>query len=487
MGRNLNLMAACVAGVLLAMATTPSVAAEQFSATEVVQLPDSQTLSAFDISFVDAQSRSLSVSASRVIGSSGISFGTVLIANTDRNVVTQELGLCPPGSPLVPVCEGLQQLTGATTIPQSIFVGDCSTPPARDDISGPNGSLIIQKGANAEVWAGDGPVSNPRCTTLAPTATSGLAKPSTVKVFDVRTGAFKGEVVTGTGLGTETPGIRRADELCYNPVSNVVLIANDDPADNFITFIGEDSLKVIQRISFAGTDPNALNLIANGIEQCAFNPRDGKFYINLPNTTSTPTTLACGTTGAPPCVNGVVLRISGEAPFRVEAIVSDFRTGPLSSSSVDCVGGSGLKIGPDHQIVIACSGANGLVIDDRTGNAVSGGVLTGLGGADEVWYNPGDNDYFFGISTPGDLGVANAGPPPSVDGTFPSASGSHSVAADSRRNQVYVPIRGNLGTTPTSTTTTICSTATDAFGNAGSNNFGCIAIYTAPNNRRAGP
>jgi hypothetical protein len=29
--------------------------------------------------------------------------------------------------------------------------------------------------------------------------------------------------------------------------------------------------------------------------------------------------------------------------------------------------------------------------------------------------------------------------------------------------------------------------AKDVFGNAGSNNFGCIAIYTAPNdNRRAG-
>jgi hypothetical protein len=334
--------------------------------------------------------------------------------------------------------------------------------------------MIVERGANADVWAGDGPVSNPPCTTLAPTATSGLVKPSTVKVFDLHTGKLRGEVQTGTGLGTATPGIRRADELCYNPVSDVILIANDDPADSFITFIGEDSLEVIQRISFKGNDPNALNLVADGIEQCDFNPRDGKFYINLPNTTS-----ATGAT-----LPGVVLRISGEAPFHIEAIVSDFRTGPLSSASIGCGGASGLKVGPDHQIGLACGGANALVIDDRTGNPVSGGVLTGLGGADEMWYNPGDNHYFFGISTPGDLGVADAGPPPSVDGTFPSASGSHSVAADSRRNQVYVPVRGNLGTTPTSTTTTICSTATDVSGNAGSNNFGCIAIFTAPHDDR---
>ena len=251
MARNLRLTAACLAGALASglFATTPSVADETFSATSVVQLPDSQILSAFDISFVSAQNRALSVSASRVIGSNGIAFGTVLIANTDLNLVTKELGICPLASPTL--CSGKAAGT-------SIFVGDCTTPPTRNTYSGPNGSLIIEKGANADVWAGDGPVSDPPCTELATTATSGLVKPSTVKVFDLHTGRLRGEVQTGTGLGTKTPGIRRADELCYNPRSDVVLIANDDPADNFITFIGEDSLKVIQRIRFDGTDPNAV-------------------------------------------------------------------------------------------------------------------------------------------------------------------------------------------------------------------------------------
>jgi hypothetical protein len=170
----------------------------------------------------------------------------------------------------------------------------------------------------------------------------------------------------------------------------VVLIANDDPLDNFITFIGEDSYKVLQRITFNGTDPNGNYLIANGIEQCAFNPRDGKFYINLPNTA----------TAVNPSLPGVVLRISGEAPFHVEAIVSDFRIPPLNAASIGCGGASGLTVGRDHQIGLACGGANALIIDDRTGAPVSGGVLTGLGGADETWYNSGDNHYFFGISTP---------------------------------------------------------------------------------------
>jgi hypothetical protein len=434
----------CVAGALVAMATTASVADEQFTPTGVVQLPDGQILSAFDISFVSAENRRLAVAASRVVGSGG-AFGTVIIVNTDINLVTKEL--IPPGG----------------------FVGDCTVPPARNTYSGPNGVMIIEKGANADVWAGDGPVFNTPCVPA-----SGLKTPSTVKVFDLHTGATKAIIQTGNGK-PGTVGQRRADELCYNPVSDVVLFANDDPLDNFITFIGEDSYKVLQHIRFDGTDPNGLSLLANGIEQCAFNPRDGKFYINLPNT-------GASTLATP--LPGVVLRISGEAPFHVEKILSDFRptTGPLASTG--CGGASGLTIGPDHQIVLACGGANALVIDDRTGLPVNGGVLTALGGADEVWYNPGDNHYFFGISTPGDLGVADAGPPSSVDGKFTSASGSHSVAADSRRNQVYVPIRGNNGTTPPSTTGAICSTAKDIFGIAGSDALGCIAIYTAPHARR---
>jgi DNA-binding beta-propeller fold protein YncE len=57
----------------------------------------------------------------------------------------------------------------------------------------------------------------------------------------------------------------------------VVLIANDETFDNFITFINADTYQVIQKIKFDGTDPNADHILANGIEQCIFNPKDGNF------------------------------------------------------------------------------------------------------------------------------------------------------------------------------------------------------------------
>jgi hypothetical protein len=81
------------------------------------------------------------------------------------------------------------------------------------------------------------------------------------------------------------------------------------------------------------------------------------------------------------------------------------------------------------------------------------------------------------------LGAADAGPIPSVDSSAKTAPGSRSVAADPHRNQVYVPIRGNDDTVPPSTgaaSRAICSTATNAHDNAGSDALGCIAISSAP-------
>jgi hypothetical protein len=435
MAKNLRFATTCLAGVLVAVAMTPSIADEQFAATGVVQLPDGQILSAFDISFVDPKSHTLAVAASRVVGSGG-AFGTVIIVNTEANVVTKELQSTPP------------------------FVGDCTVPPARNTFSGPNGVIVIEKGRNTDVWAGDGPVFNTPCVPA-----SGLKTPSTVKVLDLHTGATKAVIQTGNGM-PGTVGQRRADELCYNPVSDVVLIANDDPLDNFITFIGEDSYKVLQRIKFDGTDPNGNHILANGIEQCQFDPRDGKFYLNIPLT---------GPATATPPGPGVVLRISGKAPFHVEAVF------PVGTEYPTCGGATGMAIGPDHQIGLACSGADALIIDDRTGKQIK--LVTGEGGADEMWYNSGDNHYFFARTAAIKLGVEDAGPPPSPDSDAATAPGSHSVAADPIRNQVYVPIRGNNGTVPPSTGAgagSICGAAKDVFGNAGSNALGCIAIYTAP-------
>jgi DNA-binding beta-propeller fold protein YncE len=430
-----KLAATGFAGAMLAaVAVIPSAADEHFIPYQAVQLPDAGVLGAFDISFVDPASRTLAVAVSRAVDSRG-PFGTVVIVNTDDNVVTKELISDPP------------------------FAGACSFP-GRNTVGGPNGVIVIKNGT--EVWAGDGPVlttqgkANICSNTTAPPnpVTGDIASPSTVKVLDPKSGATIANISTG--------GNGRADELCYNPKSHVVLIANDETFDNFITFIDANFYQVIQKINFNGKDPTGNNILANGLEQCIWNPKDGLFYMNIPNTVQGSNTTA----------PGVTLVISGTAPFKIEKVF-DFSKAPLNTTG--CTGGAGIALGPDNQLALSC----GLIINDQTGSPIA--AFPTEGGADEMWFNPSDNHYFFADSgtTPPQLGVVDAGPPPSGDLVAVIGTGSHSVAADSVTNEVYVPIRGNNAVTPAGTAA-VCSKATDAFGLAGSDALGCILSYIAP-------
>jgi hypothetical protein len=70
--------------------------------------------------------------------------------------------------------------------------------------------------------------------------------------------------------------------------------------------------------------------------------------------------------------------------------------------------------------------------------------------ADEIWYNPGDERVYFGGFV--SASVVNGLPPYEVIGTLPwtghfappPAQFSHSIAADSENNHVFLPVT-NLG------------------------------------------
>ncbi len=157
--------------------------------------------------------------------------------------------------------------------------------------------------------------------------------------------------------------------------------------------------------------------------------------------------------------------ISSHFPFKVEQAF----TIPTASG---CTGPQGLAFGPNHEIQLGCGGANSVIINDANGSIIT--TQSGEGGADEVWYNSGDNHFFIARSAAAKLGTEDAGAPPSADPDGVTAIGSHSVAADSVRNEVYVPIRATSFPANPPTVSTICS----AHGGIDSN--GCIAIYTAP-------
>ena len=136
---------------------------------------------------------------------------------------------------------------------------------------------------------------------------------------------------------------------------------------------------------------------------------------------------------------------------------------------------NGATVGPHENLLLGCTPQNNpsdtttLVINAETKNFANIGGITG---SDEVWFNPGDTRYYTGSSRqPGGavLGV--------IDGTsvlietIPQGSGSHSVAADCKRNTIFVP-----QVAPVSVVGSGGDTTTVGAGICGSNN-GCVAVY----------
>jgi len=324
--------------------------------------------------------------------------------------------------------------TGTNSLVAQLGLGSFVGFTGNNDTSGPDGAFIVD---HRQVWAGDGD--------------------STIKVFDLQTQKLITTINTG--------GSFRADEGCVDTRDHLVMMANDAEHDNpanwpFVSIISTNNFAIHHKITMDGTHgtPKA----TNGIEQCQWSARTGKFYLNIPEVNGP------GDDTAP----GAVLVISPESGKIEQTFNLDHNR---------CAGPQGMALGPDGQILLGCNAASGngkfstVIIDENNGHIVA--TLDNESGADEAWFNPGDGHYLLARST------ALAGSPPapinSQLGVIDSASNhedqsivtgnpgikSHSVAADPVLNQVYVPIPKNAGQG-------ICSSA------GGNDALGCIAVFT---------
>jgi hypothetical protein len=400
------------AGSALLLAGGPAAAEqppdEMFAPTKAITLPSPQNITNFDNSFVDP-----------VIGQYFLADRTnkaVDVVDTDtdtaRNTLATQLKATPP-------------FAG--------FTGSNNT-------SGPNGVITV---GHKEVWAGDGD--------------------STIKVISLVTGATIRVINTG--------GKNRADELCLDPRDKLVMMAN--PAETpfpFVTLISTETYSVLKTIVMDGTagTPKA----TNGIKHCQWNPRTGKFYLDIPEVNGP------GDDSAP----GAVLVISPDVVIPGTALIENTFNLPIDK----CAGPMGMAIGPENQILLGCQATtSSVIINARSGSIIA--TLDNEGGSDEVWFNEGDSQYFLAESAPSFssnqlLGVIDAWSHQEdksvVTGIKSTATtprgGNHSVAADPVLNQVYVPIASNSGST-------ICGTL------GGSNTVGCIAVFTATGDDKARP
>ena len=285
-----------------------------------------------------------------------------------------------------------------------------------NDTAGPNGLLTVN---HRQIWAADG--NN---------ASDGTK--SSVKVIDILTRQIVDTIVIPNGQA-------RADEMALDPVDHVLLVANDADPVPFITFIStRPDHRILGQIAF----PEA----TNGIEQSQWSPETGLFYLNLPEVAP----------NGPATGEGQVVVID---PRRLR-ILHRFTTH-------DC-DAAGMALGPDQQALLGCQGATSggvtlpnesQIIDLRNGRVVA--TIPQVGGSDQVWFNPGDNHYYLAArnNTSGPvLGVIDADEP-GFDNNAPTATNSHSVAADPVFNQVFVPLTAGA-------TNTVCPN-------------GCVGIYRA--------
>ena len=266
------------------------------------------------------------------------------------------------------------------------FVG---ASPLGNEHSGPDGIVVVHD--QNELWAGDGD--------------------STVKVIDLGTNQIVADISTG--------GTARADELSYDQKDKLILVANDADDPPFVTFIDTRSRQVVGKISF----PDA----TNGLEQSVWDPATHLFYQTIPQV------------GADPDTGGV-------------AVIDPDTRSVVATRTVKNCQPAGLALGPKQHLLLGCSGDNGVlqtrgaqvqVMDARTGDVLV--VITKVGGADEVWYNPGDKHYYVAArNNPGGpvLGVIDAMSDTWIQnvGTGPNA---HSVAANPINRHIYVPLRPN--------------------------------------------
>jgi hypothetical protein len=222
---------------------------------------------------------------------------------------------------------------------------------------------------------------------------------SRVQVFDLRTNSWVATIHTGNNA-------TRADEIAYDQKDKLILIANDADTPPFATLIDVQSRTPIATIPF--------NDATAGLEQPVWDPETQLFYISVPETTT--------------------------APGGAVAVIDPLTRSVVRSFPVTSCAPAGLALGPKQHLLLGCGDPGAVqVMDARTGAATT---VNGIGGADQVWYNPGDKHYYVAArnNPPPALGVIDAMTDTLIQ-VVATGPGAHSVAANPINDEIFVPLR----------------------------------------------
>jgi hypothetical protein len=307
------------------------------------------------------------------------------------------------------------------------FTGQQATTSA----SGADGVLTVTSGGTTTLYAGDGN--------------------STLKVFNATNPAAPSQLQS-----ISTGGTTRVDEMAYSPTAHQVLAANnaETPAfGNLFSTTGPTNAPATL-LNPPGhiTVPAAQGGIpGGGMEQPAWDPITGTFFVSIP---------ALAGANNPGGVSeisttGVVLR------------TIDFGTLGITSCSP-----TGLAVGASGELMVGCGnvGAAAIVLNPAGAGSIVK-TFPGLGGTDELWYDPTTNKFyvtgnngtnatrFFALITDDALGGIITQTVP-----LPVTTSAHSITVDPLNGDVFVALAG----------TSLVNPCPASFANPG-----CIAVFGA--------
>jgi hypothetical protein len=291
---------------------------------------------------------------------------------------------------------------------------------ATSSVSGPDGVLTVTSGGITTLYAGDGN--------------------STLKVFNVTNPAAPSILQS-----ISTGGSFRVDEMSYSPLTQQILAANnaDSPAygNLFATTNGAAPVTLTHTpITIPG------QIASGGMEQSVWNPHTGTFFVSIPSFN-----------GSDP---GGVAQINTSG-----AVVGTISFASLGISSCSP---TGLAIGGSGNLLVGCGnvGTQAILLNPTgTGSIVR--TFAGLGGTDEIWYDPTTGNFYVtgnnGSNTTRFFDVISDSTDAVIQTVdLPTTTSAHSITVDPFNGDVFVPLAGTAAVDP-------CPAS---FANPG-----CIAVY----------
>jgi hypothetical protein len=308
---------------------------------------------------------------------------------------------------------------------------------------------------------------------------------STLKVFDLDASpmhALKATISTG--------GTTRLDEMALTSDGKLLIAANNAEDPPFATLFhanGNDDNNHTSIITRITVDPAIMPAgFGLSIEQPAWDRKTERFYTSIPIIANNPTGCNYGQLSGPITCDGGVLVTDPKNVAAPHAVQGAFNASTKAGVvMLHACGPNGATVGPDDNILFGCTPANNpsdvitLVMNAKSKAQTP---VTNITGSDEVWFNKGDDRYYtasnrnctiagspcpLATQQTAVLGVIDAKTNLLIE-KIPQGSGSHSVAADSKRNLIFVPQVAQAGIGHDTTTV--------GAGLCGSTN-GCVVVF----------